>query len=59
MSKYTVLQGDGRAIQGELDTLSKQGYTPILYTAVFLPGQQGHPGIINHCVIVEQKEEKK
>jgi hypothetical protein len=60
MAKYMILQGDGRTVQGQLDKFATEGYAPILYSAVHLPGgQQGHPGIINHCMVIELKEEKK
>jgi hypothetical protein len=58
-SKYMILQGDGRVVQGQLDKFAAEGYVPILYSTQLVGAENaGRPGIINHCVIVEKKEGK-
>lgn len=59
MSTYRILQGDGLAVQKELDNFAKQGYVPILYSTTLIPGGPRNPGRINHCLVIELKEEKK
>lgn len=56
-NKYMILQGDGRTVQGQLDKFSAEGFVPILYSTENVGAKaDGHPGIINHCVIIEKKE---
>jgi hypothetical protein len=53
MLKYQILQGDGRTVTEQLTKFSQQGYVPILYSTVLVGANQTHPGVINHCIVIE------
>ena len=58
-SKYMILQGDGRTVQGQLDKFALEGYVPILYSTAVVGEGDHHPGKINHCIIIEKKDAGK
>jgi len=58
--KYQILQGTGRDVTEQLNKFSKEGYAPILYSTTLVPGATPqHPGMINHCMVIELKETAK
>jgi len=55
-----LLQGSGRDVTEQLNKFSKEGYVPILYSTALVPGATPqHPGMINHCMVIELKEPAK